>query len=142
MCNNSFLWTAESHALLQLETRRQKFDFEKVSVIIRNHYNDQLTYLTAKDCRLAYATEYIAQPIIEEEAEAIQNIDDSMSFNQIMEMVEIRNERSEKRKEKIFNRVLASLGWCMCLSVCLFFLFVCLSYSGVTISYYHTNLVL
>jgi hypothetical protein len=33
-----------------------------------------------------------------------------MTFEQIMEIVEIRKVRSDKRKEKIFNKVLNALG--------------------------------
>jgi hypothetical protein len=35
---------------------------------------------------------------------------DDMTFEQIMEIVEIRKVRSDKRKEKIFNKVLNALG--------------------------------
>lgn len=106
---SSFTWTGESHALLKDETRKLQFDFEKIASSIRSHFSHLMCEVTASDCRIAYAQEYIAQSA-PEELDSKLEIEDSMTFEEIMDVVETRNERSEKRKQKIFSRVLASLG--------------------------------
>mmetsp|Transcript_16471 Transcript_16471/g.15792 ORF Transcript_16471/g.15792 Transcript_16471/m.15792 type:complete len:650 (-) Transcript_16471:38-1987(-) len=119
MSTFKYSWTEESHSLLQAETRKNQFDFEKVSNAIKDHYSDSGLKpdsghgsLTANDCRMEYAKQYLSQPPISNELESSQKleIEDDMTFEQIMEIVEIRKVRSDKRKEKIFNKVLNALG--------------------------------
>lgn len=106
---SAFIWTEESKAVLRDATRKLLFDFEKVAIVVRSQFGS--CEVTANDCRVLYAEEYMSQPILEIESENTTfDIEDSMTFDEIMDVVEIRNERSEKRKQKIFSRVLASLG--------------------------------
>ena len=107
---SAYTWTAESHALLRDETRKLQFDFEKIASSIRYHFSHESCDVTATDCRIAYAQEYISQSAPEEQELKKLEIEDNMTFDEIMDVVETRNERSEKRKQKIFSRVLASLG--------------------------------
>lgn len=106
----SFSWTAESTAALQEQTREHQFDFEKVAIEVRTLYKHLNCEVTPSDCRIAYANHYLSNTK-ESEFEATDlDIDDSMTFEEIMDVVEVRNERSERRNQKVFERVLASLG--------------------------------
>ena len=116
MIMEEFCWDAESHNFLSNVTKIHQFDFEKVSVAVRERFSFKhfLSDVSAEQCRLAYA-----QVQAEAEAEAdghpvderlALDIDDSMSFNQVMDIVEKRNEKNELRKKKAFDRVLVSLG--------------------------------
>ena len=107
---STFAWDSETHAVLRDETRKLQFDFEKIATSIRGHFSHLICEVTANDCRIAYAQEYLSQTVAEESEPINLEIEDSMTFEEIMDVVEIRNERSEMRKQKIFSRVLASLG--------------------------------
>lgn len=106
----TFSWTAETTAALWDQTREHKFDFEVVAIEIRILYKHLNCVVTSSDCRIAYANQYLSNTK-ENELEAIGlDIDDSMTFEEVMNVVELRNERSERRKQKVFEKVLASLG--------------------------------
>ena len=105
-----FRWNEESITLLRDETRKHQFDFEKVSISIRSRFGNPNCEVSADSCRLAYAEEYASQSVAEDVGPARLDINDSMTFEEIMNVVEIRNTRSEKKKQKIFSRVLASLA--------------------------------
>lgn len=105
-----FSWNKESHAFLCIETRKLKFDFEQVALSIRNHFGISAYDISPDECRINYAEEYLSQFAVEDFEPPILDIDDSMTFEEIMNVVEIRNERSDQKKRKIFSRVLASLG--------------------------------
>ena len=107
---SSFCWNKESIKLLRDETRKHQFDFEKVSISMRSHYGNPNCEASADSCRIAYAEEYVSQSVVEEVGAAKIDINDSMTFEEIMNVVEIRNERSEQKKQKIFRRVLTSLA--------------------------------
>jgi hypothetical protein len=106
----SFSWTVESTAALHDQTREHKFDFEKVAIEVRILYKHLNCDVTACDCRVAYANLYLSNTKENEFETATLDINDSMTFEEVMDVVEIRNERSERRKKKVFERVLASLG--------------------------------
>jgi hypothetical protein len=106
----SFYWTVESTAALHDQTREHKFDFEKVAIEVRILYKHLNCEVTACDCRVAYANLYLSNTKKNEFETATLDINDSMTFEEVMDVVEIRNERSERRKKKVFERVLASLG--------------------------------
>jgi hypothetical protein len=106
-----FRWDAESHNFLSSETRIQQFDFERVAKAVRIRYNHLSCEVTPDECRLAYADEFSEKllPDMLSESSGL-NIVDSMSFDEVMNVVERRNERNELRKKKTFDRILASLG--------------------------------
>lgn len=106
-----FHWDAESHNFLSSETRIQQFDFERVAKAVRIRYNHLSCEVTPDECRLAYADEFSEKYLPDMLRETSElNIDDSMSFDEVMSVVERRNERNEMRKQKTFDRILASLG--------------------------------
>lgn len=106
-----FRWDAESHNFLSSETRIQQFDFEIVAKAVRIRYNHLSCEVTPDECRLAYADEFSEKflPDMLSETSGL-SIDDSMTFDEVMNVVERRNERNELRKKKTFDRILASLG--------------------------------
>jgi 5'-3' exonuclease len=106
-----FQWDAESHDFLSSETRIQQFDFEGVAKAVRIRYNHLSCEVTPDECRLAYAAEFSEKflPDMLSETSGL-SIDDSMTFDEVMNVVERRNERNEMRKKKAFERILASLG--------------------------------
>ena len=106
-----FRWNAESHNFLSSETRIQHFDFERVAKAVRIRYNHLSCEVTPDECRLAYAGEFTEKflPDMLKETSGL-NIDDSMTFDEVMNVVERRNERNELRKKKTFDSILASLG--------------------------------
>ena len=106
-----FRWDAESHNFLSSETRIQQFDFERVAKAVRIRYNHLSCEVTPDECRLAYADEFSEKflPDMLTETSGL-SIDDSMTFDEVMNVVERRNERNELRKKKTFDRILASLG--------------------------------
>lgn len=106
-----FTWTAESRSFLNNETRIQQFDFERVAKAVRDRFSHLSCEVSPDQCRLAFAEDFTSTlpPDIMRETSML-NIDDSMSFDQVMNIVEIRNERNELRKKKTFDRILASLG--------------------------------
>jgi hypothetical protein len=106
----SFSWTVESTAALHDQTRVHKFDFEKVAIEVRILYKHLNCEVTACECRVAYANHYLSNTKENQLESATLEITDSMTFEEVMDVVEIRNERSERRKKKVFERVLASLG--------------------------------
>lgn len=106
----SFSWTTESTTVLRDQTREHKFDFEKVAFAIRVLYKHLNCEVTSSDCRVAYANNYLSNTIENESDATDLDIGDSMSFEEIMDVVAIRNDRSEQRNRKVFDRVLASLG--------------------------------
>ena len=106
-----FTWTAESHSFLSNETRIQQFDFERVAEAVRDRFSHLSCEVSPDQCRLAFAEDFTSAllPDVLRETSML-NIDDSMSFDQVMNIVEIRNERNELRKKKTFYKILASLG--------------------------------
>ena len=106
-----FRWDAESHNFLSSETRIQQFDFERVAKAVRIRYNHLSCEVTPDECRLAYADDFSEKflPDMLTETSGL-SIDDSMTFDEVMNVVERRNERNELRKKKTFDRILASLG--------------------------------
>ena len=106
-----FRWDAASHNFLSSETRIQQFDFERVAKAVRIRYNHLSCEVTPDECRLAYADDFSEKflPDMLTETSGL-SIDDSMTFDEVMNVVERRNERNELRKKKTFDRILASLG--------------------------------
>jgi hypothetical protein len=106
-----FRWDAESHNFLSSETRIQQFDFERVAKAVRIRYDHLSCEVTPDECRLAYADEFSEKflPDMLSETSGL-SIDDSMTFDEVMNVVERRKERSDLRKKKTFERILASLG--------------------------------
>ena len=92
---------------LVAETRRAGFDFEKVAQALSSE--DGHVY-TAAEIRLRYASTFLVTSEGKDEEEKVEEITDGMSFHDVMEVIENRSERNERRKEKVFNRVLVSLG--------------------------------
>jgi hypothetical protein len=99
--------------VLQHETRLLGFDFEAVAEKLSLRYNKNYT---ASECRFSYAKSFMAATSshsggVHCEHEGVEHeISDSMTFGEILDVVERRNERNEQRKVKIFSKVLAALG--------------------------------
>ena len=91
------------------ETRKNGFDFQKVAEALS--LDGEI--ITAAECRLKYASTFlVTENKDEEKGENCAAIDvtDDMSFQEVMQVIENRNERNEKRIEKVFSKVLAALG--------------------------------
>ena len=109
---------------LQQRTRALGFDFDRVAVALST---PQTTY-TAAECRLAYAASFLPPTVAAAAATAAttaiiatatkplatammpDDVMDGMSFREMMDVIAARQERNDRRKEKIFSRVLAALG--------------------------------
>jgi hypothetical protein len=116
-------WTTETIEFLQAAARAHMFDFNKVANAMNAHFSEKnvdgiICNVTELECRKAY-TEVLLPPIdveafnkkLCEVSSKLTDINvDEMSVQEIMETLELRQEENEKMKERIFNRVLESLG--------------------------------
>ena len=105
---------------LQQRTRALGFDFDRVAAAMST---PQRTF-TAAECRLAYASSFLPVTAVATTAAATttstsaatpantvpSDVTDGMSFREMMDVIAARQERNDRRKEKIFSRVLAALG--------------------------------
>ena len=88
-------------------TRNCGFDFHKVAEALSTELS---TDISAAECRLRYASTFIVTEHKDEDIGENCDVTDDLSFHEIMQVIENRNQRNERRKEKVFNKVLAALG--------------------------------
>jgi hypothetical protein len=119
---SSLTWDEPALQELLGSTRRSMFDFNKVAGDMNaflSSRGEHMVTLSSEDCRLAYAANFLPSPstdsadqvVDDEDEEKLAEINvDEMSFDEIMKVLQYRQDQNDRKKEKIFNRVLQSLG--------------------------------
>lgn len=115
------IWDSQSITHLRKVTRQSKFDFALVCNMMKTYFSEVNktgieSSVSVDICRRIFAGDYYSDstpPAVRPKEEAVKTqpslADENLSYNQIMEIIQLKEEENSKKQEKVFNRVLSSL---------------------------------